>query len=102
MCGCIVRGHHWQDDALPVHSPAFTAVTLGSMCGCLFLLASTPHTHTLQSAMPVLAAAAPHLRRLNLSWIAMVNDWGLGQLSSLHNMQHLNLTATGEFGGVCC
>lgn len=48
-----------------------------------------------QSAMPTLAAAAPRLRSLNMSWLAMVNDWGLGQLSSLMDMQDLNLRATG-------
>lgn len=48
-----------------------------------------------QSAMPTLAAAAPRLRSLNMSWLAMVNDWGLGQLSSLVDMQDLNLRATG-------
>jgi hypothetical protein len=30
-----------------------------------------------------------------MSWLAMVNDWGLGQLSSLVDMQDLNLRATG-------
>lgn len=48
--------------------------------------------------MPVLAAAAKRLRGLNLSWLAMVNDWGLGQLSSLEHLEDLNLRAT---GGLC-
>ena len=50
--------------------------------------------------MPTLAQAAPHLRELNLSWLAMVNDWGLGQLSALVDMQHLILRATGGWKGV--
>jgi hypothetical protein len=45
--------------------------------------------------MPTLASAAPRLRSLNMSWLAMVNDWGLGQLSLLVDMQDLNLRATG-------
>lgn len=46
--------------------------------------------------MPTLARAVPHLRRLNMSWLAMVNDWGLGQLTNMVDMQDLNLRATGK------
>lgn len=49
-----------------------------------------------QAAMPTLAAAAPRLRKLNLAWLAMVNDWGLGQLSCLTDLQELNLRSTGK------
>jgi hypothetical protein len=52
----------------------------------------------LQAAMPTLAAAAPHLRSLNLSWLAMVNDWGLRQLAACTQLQDLNLRATGKAG----
>jgi hypothetical protein len=48
--------------------------------------------------MPTLAGAAPRLRSLNMSWLAMVNDWGLGQLTAMVDMQDLNLRATGEGG----
>jgi hypothetical protein len=30
-----------------------------------------------------------------MSWLAMVNDWGLGQLSLLGDIQDLNMQATG-------
>jgi hypothetical protein len=51
----------------------------------------------LQAVMPALAAAAPHLRSLNLSWLRMVKDWGLQQLAPLTQLQDLNLRATGGF-----
>jgi len=74
-----------------MHSSRSTTVesdskpTESCLCECVVL----------QSAMPVLAAAAKRLRGLNLSWLAMVNDWGLGQLSSLVHLEDLNLRATG-------
>lgn len=62
---------------------------------CLTSLDLQGNVSITQSAMPALAAAGPRLRSLNMSWLAMVNDWGLGQLSSLVDMQDLNLRATG-------